>query len=260
MTLVFIKLGGSVITDKTKPYTARIEVIKKIAKEIHEVRKEDRRKNKIKLIVGHGGGSFPHFSAAKYKTHLGLVNEKSLRGLAIVHMDAAKINEIIIKELINAGENVMSVQPSAAAIAKNGKIIKWDIAPIKEMLKHDLIPVPYGDVCLDIKQGCCIISTEEIFSFLAKKLKPKKIIMVGEVDGVYADGKIVREINNHNFNKIKKYLLGSRGTDVTGGMFHKIKKALEIAKHNIPTYIINGQKKDSLKRAILFDDYGTKIC
>ena len=63
--LILLKLGGSLITDKTKPYTANIPVIKRLAREIHEAREE----KDINLIVGHGGGSFPHVSAKKYQTH-----------------------------------------------------------------------------------------------------------------------------------------------------------------------------------------------
>jgi len=36
--LILIKLGGSLITDKTKPFTPRLDVIKRLAKEIHEAR------------------------------------------------------------------------------------------------------------------------------------------------------------------------------------------------------------------------------
>ena len=36
--LVFIKLGGSVITDKTQPETARPEVIQRLAREVASAR------------------------------------------------------------------------------------------------------------------------------------------------------------------------------------------------------------------------------
>jgi isopentenyl phosphate kinase len=249
MNLIFIKLGGSIITDKRKPYTARMDVIKRLAKEIHEAKK----KSKNKIIVGHGGGSFPHISASKYKTNEGMINENSVRGISIVGNDAAILNRIVVQEFINAGENAITIQPSAAAIAKNGKIIRWDITPIKEILKYDLLPVVYGDVCMDIKKGCCIISTEEIFDYLSKKLIPKKIIMVGETDGVYDDkGKTINLITNSNFKKIKKFLSGSGGVaDVTGGMVHKIEKSLSFTRLSIMTIIINGNRKGMLKRALL---------
>ena len=57
--LILIKIGGSLITDKTKPYTTRPEVIKRIAKEIKEAVSE----KDVNLIIGHGAGSFGHQSA-----------------------------------------------------------------------------------------------------------------------------------------------------------------------------------------------------
>ena len=52
---IFLKLGGSLITDKDKPYTARTQVIADIAKEIVAARKTD---PDMELLIGHGSGSF----------------------------------------------------------------------------------------------------------------------------------------------------------------------------------------------------------
>lgn len=247
--LIFVKLGGSIITDKTRPYTTRVEIIKRLAKEINNAR----RKRKMKLIVGHGSGSFGHVSAAKYQTHKGIINKQSIRVIAVVQNDAAKLNRIIVDALLEVGENAISVQPSSAAIAKNGKIVRWDIGAIKIMLDYDLIPIPYGDIGIDVKKGCCILSTEEELNYLAKKLRPEKIIMVGNVDGIYDNKKrIIPKITRSNYNKIKKHLSGSGGiADVTGGMLHKVKEMLELAKYGIKSEIINGEKKDLLEKSLL---------
>ncbi|MGA3021078.1 MAG: hypothetical protein ABSD68_03970, partial [Candidatus Micrarchaeales archaeon] len=63
--LVLVKLGGSLITDKTSPFTPNLDVIKRLAKEIHEAREE----KGMSLIIGHGGGSFPHKPAKDYRTN-----------------------------------------------------------------------------------------------------------------------------------------------------------------------------------------------
>ena len=46
--LIFLKLGGSLITDKAKPYTAKYDVISDLARQIKEALDED---NKIKLVI-----------------------------------------------------------------------------------------------------------------------------------------------------------------------------------------------------------------
>jgi isopentenyl phosphate kinase len=66
MDLIFLKIGGSLIT-KRKPYTLNLKKIKEIAKEIVSLR----RKYKFRLLIGNGAGSFAHVSAKKFKTKEG---------------------------------------------------------------------------------------------------------------------------------------------------------------------------------------------
>lgn len=246
--IVLLKLGGSLITDKTKPYTARHETIKRIAKEIHDARKE----TGFALIVGHGGGSFPHQSATKYQTQKGIIDGKSAEGFALVQKDAAALNRIVVSALIEEGENAISVQPSSSTISRDSRIKSWDLKPIKKFLELGLIPVPYGDVGLDEKQGFCINSTEEILTFLAKNLGAKRIILAGKVDGVLdGKGNLIPQITPENFGEIKKYLAGSDGPDATGGMLHKVERMLESAKEGIVSEIINGNKPGYVRRALL---------
>jgi isopentenyl phosphate kinase len=252
--LIFLKLGGSLITKK-KPYTVNLKKVREIAKEIHRLRK----KMKFKLLIGNGGGSFPHVSAKKYKTNQGIINKKSFEGISKVQDDAATLNRILVKELIKAGENAISVQPSAASIGDGGKVRFFYLEPIKNCLKYDLVPVVYGDVVLDLKNGCTIFSTEKIFSYLAKKLKPEKIILMSGVEGVYDFQKrIIPEINKKNFNEIKRFLKGAEKIDVTGGMLHKVMEAIEMAKNGIEVNIIGGEQ-GNLGKCLKGERVGTRI-
>ncbi|NOR84593.1 hypothetical protein GQ473_00600 [archaeon] len=246
--IIMLKLGGSLITDKTKPYTIKSETLKRIAKEIKEAISE----KDIKLIIGHGGGSFPHQSATKYQTHKGIKNNESIKGITIVQNDAAKLNRLVVDALLNEGINAISIQPSASVITKDSRIQSWDTKTIEKFLKLNIVPVPYGDIALDEKQGCCIISTEEILTFLAKKLGTTRIILAGKVDGVLtSDGDLIPEITAKNFYEIKKHLKGSDGADATGGMIHKVERMLEFAKKEIKSEIINGNKAGDIKQALL---------
>lgn len=255
--LILLKLGGSLITDKLKPFTLREDVLKRLCTEIRDARQE---KN-IMLIIGHGGGSFPHTSATKYQTQKGYVNKESKKGFCVVCNDAAKLNRLVVEEIINAGENAISVQPSSSFITTKGKISKWPLDNIKKMLKDGYIPVPYGDAVLDNKHGCCISSTEEILSYLADKLGVKKIILAGKVDGVLnSNGKLIEKINHKNFNDVKKHIHGSDAVDVTGGMIQKVEEMLNLSKKGTTSIIINGLKPGLLKNALLGKDVrGTVI-
>jgi len=260
--LVLVKLGGSLITDKNVPYSVHLNVIERLAKEIAEVKKA----GKIDLIVGHGGGSFPHVSAKKYQTSSGFIGKESEYGMCVVQNDAARLNRIIVSSLLDAGVKAMSFQTSAVCVAKDSKIQNFYLDSMKELLEHEIIPVPYGDVGVDLNKGCCILSTEEIFRFLATQFHPRKIVMVGKVDGVFtADpikdktAKHIREISKENWQETKKYLGGSDGTDVTGGMIHKIEQSIDMAKSGAEVEIISGLREGNLKRCLFGENVGTSI-
>lgn len=260
--LVFVKLGGSLITDKTKPFTARMDIITRLAREIHAAKRE----RKLKVVVGHGGGSFPHVPAKKYEVHKGVVSPETYRGIAEVQDAASRLNRMVVESLMEAGENAVSVQPSACAVAKGGRIVHFDVKPMKRMLAENLLPVPYGDVVVDLEKGCAILSTEMIFDYLARKLKPSRIILAGITDGVFTsdpqlDRKAERiaEITPANFERIRSALKGSAGIDVTGGMLHKVEILLGLAKLGVPSRIVNGFEEGNLKQALLGKKVGTLI-
>jgi isopentenyl phosphate kinase len=254
MNLIFLKIGGALIT-KRKPYTLNLKKIKEIAKEIVSLRK----KYKFKLLIGNGAGSFAHVSAKKFRTKEGYINKKSKIGHCIVEDDASTLNRILVKELIRAGEKAISVQPSAFIFCSKKKIKSFFLDPIKNYLKSDLVPVVFGDVISDEKLGCTILSTEEIFKLLAKFFKPKKIILMSDVEGVYdTKGKVIPEINKENFLKIQKFLKGADKIDVTGGMAQKVKEAMEMAKEGSEVFIIGG-KRGNLEMCLKNKKVGTKI-
>ena len=98
--LIFLKLGGSLITYKNIPRTARSEVIARLAGEIHAIKESD---GDVGLILGHGSGSFGHVSAKKYGTRQGVNTTVEWGGFAEVWFQAATLNRILIEALISVG-------------------------------------------------------------------------------------------------------------------------------------------------------------
>ena len=250
--LILIKLGGSLITDKNQPFTEKPLVIRRLAEEIHQARQQSEKL----VIIGHGGGSYPHVPALKFKTNEGVIGENSFQGIAEVQDAAARLNRIVVKTFLEIGERAISFSPSSFTISKNRKIKDSFLTPLLRTLDFKMLPVVYGDVVLDLKIGCCILSTETILNHLAinlrKKFKVEKIIYTGITDGVYDQaGKTISTINQVQFRKLKRYLGGSAGIDVTGGMLHKVEESLKLAKLGVETIIINGAKANNLEKAIL---------
>ncbi len=250
--LMLVKLGGSVITDKSKPFTERMNVIKRLANEIHTAKSS----SKFKLIIGHGGGSYPHPLAEKFQLHKGLLSKESIRGVALVQDAAARLNRLVVDALISVGEDAVCVQPSACILAESSKIVQWDISIIKELLKNGLLPVVYGDIVVDIKRGFSVISTEELFFYLATHLPIRRIIICTDVDGVldYKSKNIARfdVLTPSDRLRIAASLKGAETIDVTGGMKSKVELLLKLAeKNNIESEILNAARTGSLESALL---------
>lgn len=259
--IVFIKIGGSLITDKNKPFSVKEKALKVISEEVKKAQAFGKQ-----LIVGHGAGSFAHVPAKKYQTHRGIINQESYRGIAEVADVAAQLNRIVMKSLLEAGVNAVAISPLSTMVAVNHELKSICTESLEEVLKLNLLPVVYGDQIMDTKIGCTIYSTEKVLGYLALHLKNKgyeieRMIHCGQTNGVYdADGNTILELNSSNIEDYREAIGGSRGTDVTGGMEHKVFETLELAKQGIPGLIIDGIDKGSLSEAIEGKEVlGTKI-
>lgn len=260
-SLIFIKIGGSLITDKTKPFTLNEKALDAICEEIKRAQSLGKQ-----FVVGHGHGSFAHVPAKKYQTHKGIVNEESYRGIAEVADVAARLNRIVVNKLFEKGVNAVSVSPLSTMTAENHALKSLFSDSIEELLRLNILPVVYGDVIVDTKTGCTIFSTEKVLGYLALHLKKKgytieRIIHCGQTNGVYdADGKTIPLITPKTISVYQAALSGSHGTDVTGGMEHKVEETLVLAQAGIPGLIIDGIEHGTLSKAVAGEDVlGTRV-
>jgi isopentenyl phosphate kinase len=260
--LIVVKIGGSVITDKTG---GSLEVnegnLKRLCREIAEA------KNRLKcrLLLVHGAGPFGHVLAERYRLHEGVKGAESLRGMCETHASMARLNSAVVEELIKAGLNAISFQPSASGLLENRKLVSMELKAMKKMLALDLVPVGYGDVLLDVKTGINILSGDHLAPYLAVKLKASRIVIATDVSGIYngdpkknKNASLVREINKGNVDQIE--ISGSQGVDVTGGMKRKVMELLEAAGNGITSQVISGINPGELKAALLGNrELGTTI-
>ncbi|MFN2135618.1 MAG: isopentenyl phosphate kinase [Candidatus Promineifilaceae bacterium] len=223
---LFLKLGGSLITDKTGIEVVREDVLRRVASEIALAKEND---PELALIVGHGSGSFGHVAAAKYDTRSGVSSEDDWRGFAEVSDAAARLNRLVVQALLEAGVSAITIQPSGSAVCDMGRIVSMAVEPVRQALEAGIVPVVYGDVAFDLGLGGTIISTEEILIFLAAELDPPWLLLAGETAGVLGpDKEPLSSITPSSLPEIAHYLGGSRGTDVTGGMAGKVQVMLNL--------------------------------
>jgi isopentenyl phosphate kinase len=254
--VMLVKLGGSLITDKRVESSYRAEVAQRIAEEIADVWN----RRQVPLIIGHGSGSFGHFAAKRYNTVQGVHTPEQWRGFAEVAAAAADLNTRFTETLRAAGLPILRFQPSASLQCHNGKIMAMELAPVQKALRNGLVPLIYGDVAFDEVLGGTIASTETIFTYLVQQLDVARVILVGEVEGVYDDRQqVIPEITPANFQQYQMYLGGSEGTDVTGGMLTKVGDMVNLVEEFpwLRVQIIDGLRPGVL-RAVVDSDTGVK--
>lgn len=252
-----LKLGGSVITDKSKPFTPREEAISRIADEVKGAMKEDK---DLKLIVGNGGGSFGHQLAEKGKLVDGIEELRQVEYLVKTQQAVADLNSLLLDAFVKKGLLAFSVKPSSAGYTKNGEITSFNTKVLDRLLYLGAIPLVYGDVFIDVNRGCSIVSTERLFKYLSERMEISRIIVGTNVDGVLDQyGKVIPEVNRKIFSQISGYLGGSEDTDVTGGMRHKVEMLLDIALHVPDVRVINALEKGNVKKALEGYPLGTRV-
>lgn len=225
--LTFVKLGGSVITDKTREETPDLPTIRRMAAELRAALDA---LPDLRLIVGHGSGSFGHAYARRYGVHTGIAAGADWMGFALTAAAALRLNRVVVDELLAAGVPALSLQPSATLRSERGSLAEWSTATLATALDRGLVPIVHGDVAFDSGQGTAIIATEQLLIHLAgtPALRPQRVILVGEA-GVYtADPRADRQarriprIDAANIAEVLQAAGSSHGVDVTGGMRSKV--------------------------------------
>ena len=274
--LVFLKLGGSLITDKTQPYTVRLDKLSELSKEIRQGLAS---MPNLRLVLGHGSGSFGHYAVKEYLTPLQLLpnsasfgsasqnlgGEKGARGFTEVWYRASQLNRYVMESLHEAGMPAMAIQPSAGIVSKNGIVENWELAPLEAALKEGIVPVVYGDMAFDEVKGGAVLSTETLMFYLAHQLKPSRILLAGIEAAVWADFPVrkqkVEKITPVSYKELANKVGGSQSVDVTGGMKSKVEEMLALVKEipNLKVQIFSGEEAGNTEKALRGAEIGTMI-
>lgn len=261
--LQFLKLGGSLITEKSQPHTARHATLARLAGEITAARIET---PELRLILGHGSGSFGHVPAQKYGTLSGVKTDQDWHGFIEVWREASALNRLVMEALQAAGIPAIGFPPSACVTADDGRVAAWDLNPLRRALDAGLLPVVYGDTVFDRRRRGTILSTEDLFVYLTGKFRPGRWLLAGIEPGVWADypacTRLVEEITPQRWQALSASIQGSAATDVTGGMASKVALSLQLAAQYPPleVQIFSGESPDEVRAALLGANSGTRIC
>jgi len=234
--MLLIKLGGSIITNKKKPLSAKRKIIDNIVSSFRKINED--------FVVVHGGGSYGHYWSVKYNMHT-KPKKYDLKGVSIVKNSMIELNTIILDSFLKNKLNPYCLPPTDFVMGN--KPIKKKILEIKKIANSGLIPITYGDALWYGNKKSYILSGDKIMSLLARVLRPRLSIFILNEDGLYSDIKTKKLIYDFKDEKIfiKKTLM-----DVTGGMTRKVAEASIISKMGLKVFFVNGNKPERIVNAI----------
>ena len=234
--MILIKLGGSVITDKSEYKKFNREQTARLCAEIAASGKG--------VLVVHGAGSYGHVLSKQYQLQHGLQDFRQIPAVAQVQHDVRELSLNVVEEMIKVGMPAVSVPPGSCFVMDNGRLIVDNPESIKALAHIGVMPVLFGDVVADRSKGFGICSGDQAMEALAKIFKPDRIVFVSDVDGLYTadpkkdeNAKLITEVDGKMLDKLDSELTVA---DVTGGIRGKVEEMLKICGDKGECILVNG--------------------
>jgi isopentenyl phosphate kinase len=255
--LVAIKLGGGLITDKTKPYTARQQYIDLFAHELQALRDAH---PSLAVLVGNGAGSYAHFSAHEYGLREGAHSPRQRYGVAVTHNGVRRLNGLVSDTLVRFDIPAFALSPAGTMLHSHDAASPLFAAPVRHLLAKGYVPVVHGDTILDDERGTTIYSTERVFQAYLEVLRADyeriTVIYLTTTDGVLdAHGQRIPTLAPNATVTVHTAL----SHDVTGGIEGKVASARTATTVADDVYIISGTTAGGLGALLAGEHAGTKI-
>jgi isopentenyl phosphate kinase len=278
-----VKLGGSVITDKSTPFSYRDSVVRALGREMSS--------SGLPIVLVHGGGSFGHPVAGKY----GLTSRKSSpssEGVSETRRAMFDLHGKVCSSLSSAGMRPYTFSPVNLLLEEGRRNPHSASSFLEDLLRGGMTPITFGDVVRDA-DGFRIISGDTICAELAVMLRAELCIMAMDVDGLLGeDGRVIRSLDvgedggaEDNENREMKRrrtregddegsahpaesvpldnILGVPGlgrADATGGINSKMREAMRMASSGTEVRLVSGLKPAEFSKALKgVGFYGTSV-
>ncbi|MDL1918327.1 hypothetical protein FBQ83_03260 [Chloroflexi bacterium CFX5] len=123
-----------------------------------------------------------------------------------------------------------------------------------------------NDPAFDESLGGTILSTEDVFAFLAEQFPVSRILLAGIEAGVWEDfparNRLLKEIQLSRYDEaLKGGIKGSVSADVTGGMKAKVEEMFALIQKNagLTAQIFSAEEPGALARALRGENVGTLL-
>ena len=258
--LTVLKLGGALITDKSKPYSLRADVLNNATREIRECMDIGLIES---LVLVQGVGSYGHPPVLEHKLYKGFLGPEQLLPLSWTQAKVAELRTLVVDACIKAGIPACLMYPSSMMVAESAHIARYFLEPLKGFLSLGMVPLIGGDILIDPSMGFSVCSGDPMLSLIARELGAKRVIYASDVHGIYdsdpkvnPNAKLFDKVNLSNLDEaIEK--MGRAGVhDASGEMKGKveaIEPITDLIQNGLDVSIISMMEYGSLKNLLKGD-------
>lgn len=259
--VIILKLGGSMVTDKRsgRPVvqTALIRTIAYILVRYRRVQPTAR------LFLLHGGGSFGHPLAHRFRLTAGRLTARQVTGLGLTTNAMRELTTRIARLCLAAGLPVFPLQTSALVAQRGRRVQFTGLHLIRTIVQSGGIPLLGGDALLVGRRQAAIASADALAVLLARHWPRAAILLATDVDGVYGTwpplpgAKPLPSLSRRALEELIKHSPTQTERDVTGAMIGKLRALLALRQRSVR--IFNGTHASTVRAALRGEAVGTLI-
>jgi len=251
--LVF-KLGGSLLTDKSTPYTLKEDVIKAVAVEIKECIDLGLIKS---FVIVHGVGSYGHDPVLKYNLHKGFRSKDQLISMSKTQQIVNIFRKTIATTFLEEGIPVNLMHASSMVVGTKMEITDYAFNSLKGFLSLGMVPLIGGDMMYDTSMGFSVCGGDQLAVVLSRVLHANQLLFATDVAGVFdkdpksgEHAQLLREININEVEQLLSKTSDTAKTDASGKMRGKLRSLTSIKdliREGLEVAILSMNKKGVLK-------------
>ena len=236
-----VKLGGSVLSDKSRPFSLRLNLIHRLAGVLAESLRAGAAVRGIVL----GGGSYGHYTA-KTCMEAGCSASEAFPLVTGAMLELA----VAVADTLRGHGVPVAVYPPHSMCSPKGLKPGCHWGPAREALEAGVIPLTYGDAYVS-RGRWLILSGDELSLEMACSLGASHVAYLTDVDGVIVEGEVVDRLHVDELAGLGAAGERRSGHDVTGGLARKLRAVRENLCQGLQgIWLINGLHPERLHQLL----------
>ncbi len=247
-----VKLGGSILTDKSRERVFRRAVAKRLLAEVA--------KSGVPAVVLHGAGGYGHPPAARHRLGRQRVGAEARAGVSETLAGVQLLMAEVTAVAVGAGLRPIPVPVHLHCTSEGDALLGLPVQRIVTLLEEGYTPILAGTLVRDADLGWRVVSADELLEVLASEMDPRLAVYATDVDGVFSadpsldpDARLLARVGPDELARMEgsaeATVAGGSRADVTERMLGKVRRAMAVADV-CPTLIINGTVRGRLLDAL----------